>query len=101
MLVRGQGNATLPKSALSDHMAESEIRERIVELLGDHPEGMTILGIAQALELNRNTVTKYIYELSGAGILVQRRVGSAKLCFIPNPHTAKDAIRSMKTLAGM
>jgi len=77
-------------------MAENEIRERMVELLEAHPEGMTILGIAQALELNRNTVTKYIYELSGAGIIVQRKVGSAKLCFVPKPSAARAAIKSMK-----
>jgi len=77
-------------------MAENEIRERMVELLEAHPEGMTILGIAQALELNRNTITKYVYELSGAGIIVQRKVGSAKLCFVPKPSAAKTAIKNMK-----
>ena len=27
-------------------------------------------------------ITKYIYELSGAGIIVQRKIGTAKLCFL-------------------
>ncbi|MFH1623058.1 MAG: hypothetical protein ABIA12_00860, partial [Candidatus Aenigmatarchaeota archaeon] len=77
-------------------MAENYIRERMVELLEAHPEGMTILGVAQALKLNRNTVTKYVYELSGAGVVVQRKIGSAKLCFVPKPHAAKAAIKNMK-----
>ncbi|MEK6909940.1 MAG: HTH domain-containing protein [Candidatus Aenigmatarchaeota archaeon] len=69
----------LTKSA---HSMENNFRERIVELLKSKPDGLTILDIANSLEANRNTITKYIYELSGSGIITQRKIGVAKLCFL-------------------
>ncbi len=60
---------------------ENNFREMVIELLKSHPDGLTILEIANSLKANRNTITKYIYELSGAGIISQRKVGTAKLCF--------------------
>jgi hypothetical protein len=78
------------------NMVENDIRERMVDLMEAHPEGMTILSIAEGLKINRNTVTKYIYELSGAGIIIQRKVGSAKLCFLAKPQTAKAMIKARK-----
>lgn len=61
---------------------ENGFRERIIELLKSRPDGLTILDIASSLSANRNTITKYIYELYGAGIIVQRKIGAAKLCFL-------------------
>ena len=66
----------------SAHTMENNFRERIVELLKSRPDGLTILDIANSLDANRNTITKYVYELSGAGIIVQRKVGAAKLCLL-------------------
>lgn len=63
-------------------MVDSKIRERVVETLKKHPEGLTILDISKILGTNRNTVTKYIYELSGAGLIEHRKIGTAKLCFL-------------------
>jgi len=77
-------------------MTENDVRERMVDLLEAHREGMTILSIAAALKVNRNTVTKYIYELSGAGIIAQRQIGSAKLCFLAKPHAAKAMLKARK-----
>lgn len=61
---------------------ENNFRERIIELLKSRPEGLTILDISNSLNANRNTITKYIYELFGAEIVTQRKVGAAKLCFL-------------------
>lgn len=61
---------------------ENDFRDRIVDLLTKAPHGLTILEIANALDTNRNTITKYIYELSGAGVIIQRKVSTAKLCFL-------------------
>lgn len=61
---------------------ENNFRERIIGLLRSKPDGLTILDIANSLEANRNTITKYIYELSGSGIITQRKIGVAKLCFL-------------------
>jgi len=63
-------------------MPENNLRERIVDILREHKEGLTILDISKRLDTNRNTVTKYIYELSGAGIIQHRNIGTAKLCFL-------------------
>ncbi|MBI2547601.1 MAG: hypothetical protein HYW23_04120 [Candidatus Aenigmarchaeota archaeon] len=59
---------------------KNNFRERILELLKSRPDGLTILDISIQLRANRNTITKYIYELSGAGVINQRRIGVAKLC---------------------
>ena len=61
---------------------ENNFRERIIDLLKSKTDGLTILDVANSLDANRSTITKYIYELSGAGIIVQRKIGTAKLCFI-------------------
>ena len=66
----------------SAYNMKNNFREKILSLLGTHPSGLTILDIANSLEANRSTITKYIYELSGAKIIVQRKIGSAKLCFL-------------------
>lgn len=63
-------------------MVENRIRERIIEVLKKNQEGLTIIEISKILGVNRATVTKYIYELFGSGIISQRKVGSAKLCFL-------------------
>jgi predicted transcriptional regulator len=63
-------------------MAENKIREGIIETLKKNPQGLTILDISKILEVNRNTVTKYIYELSGASVIEHRKIGTAKLCFL-------------------
>ncbi len=70
---------------------ENNFRERIIELLKSKPDGLTILDISNSLDANRNTITKYIYELSGSGTIVQRKIGAAKLCFL-----AKNVKRGVK-----
>jgi Mn-dependent DtxR family transcriptional regulator len=63
-------------------MVENNIRERIIEILKKNTEGLTILDISRILGVNRGTVTKYIYELSGANLITHRKIGTAKLCFL-------------------
>ena len=63
-----------------------DIKERIVELLKKHPEGLTIKEIANFLNLHRQTVTKYILELKGAGIVIRKRVGSATLHYLKEKY---------------
>jgi len=59
-----------------------DFRGRITSLLYKNPQGLTILEIANSLNTHRNTITKYIYELSGAGVIIQRKISTAKLCFL-------------------
>jgi DNA-binding IclR family transcriptional regulator len=63
-------------------MANNNLREEILKTLSKHPEGLTIMEIAEKLGKHRHTITKYIYELTGAGQIKQREIGSAKLCYL-------------------
>jgi len=59
-----------------------KLKDKIIDTLEKHPEGLTILDISRILGVNRATVTKYVYELSGASLITHRKIGSAKLCFL-------------------
>jgi DNA-binding IclR family transcriptional regulator len=59
---------------------ETEARRRIIEILKDHPEGLTLLDIARIIGMNRVTVSKYVYGLVSEGIIQLRTIGPAKLC---------------------
>jgi len=63
-------------------MSSEDPRKSILEVLRKHPEGLTLLSLAKFSGLHRHTVTKYVHELLGAGIIFQRSVGVAKLCYL-------------------
>ncbi|NIM46745.1 MAG: hypothetical protein GTN40_01135 [Candidatus Aenigmarchaeota archaeon] len=63
-------------------MNSADPRKSILEVLREHPEGLTLLSLAKFSGLHRHTVTKYVHELLGAGIIFQRSVGVAKLCYL-------------------
>jgi len=63
-------------------MDSADPRKSILEVLRKHPEGLTLLSLAKFSGLHRHTVTKYVHELLGAGIIFQRSVGVAKLCYL-------------------
>jgi len=63
-------------------MTENNFRERIIDKLKQHPEGLTILNIASDTGINRITVSKYIFGLTSEGLILQRKVGTAKLCYL-------------------
>ncbi len=63
-------------------MEENDFREKIIEDLKEHPEGLTLLNIAENTGINRITVSKYIFGMVSGGLVFQRRVGPAKLCFL-------------------
>jgi DNA-binding IclR family transcriptional regulator len=62
-------------------MPENEMPEMIMEALETHPEGLTILGLASTAGINRLTASKYVLVLAAEGLIFQRKVGSAKLCY--------------------
>lgn len=63
-------------------LVHKNYRERIIKLLKEHPEGLTTVEIARMLGSHRHTITKYIYQLIGEDLIHQRKVGSAKLCYL-------------------
>jgi uncharacterized repeat protein (TIGR01451 family) len=63
-------------------MAGQDPRKLIIDSLRKHPEGLTITSIASLTGLHRHTSTKYIHELIGAGVVRQRQIGPARLCYL-------------------
>jgi len=61
----------------------------IIDTIGEHPEGLTFTSLAEHVGLHRHTITKYIYELMGAGVIEQRNVGMAKLCYLRGDYAQK------------
>jgi len=61
---------------------EKEMREKIVKILGEHPEGLTIEDLSQMIKAHRQTITKYIFELTGSGTVLRRWVGPASLHYL-------------------
>jgi len=59
-----------------------QILRETVSLLKKHPEGLTIKEISDMMGLHRQTITKYIMWLAGAGLIIRRRIGSATLHYL-------------------
>jgi predicted transcriptional regulator len=66
------------------------IDNEIVSILKKHPEGLSITEISKFLMMHRHTITKYIYQLIGAGIVCQRKIGPVRLCYL-NKVLGKDS----------
>ena len=64
-----------------DDTSES-VENRIIELLKEHPEGITITELSNLLRLHRQTATKYLFGLKGANMIRTREVGPAKLLYL-------------------
>lgn len=63
-------------------MKENNVRERIINILKEHSEGLTILDISDISGVSRITVSKYIYWFMIENLIYQRRIGTAKLCYL-------------------
>ncbi|MFH0896868.1 MAG: NEW3 domain-containing protein [Candidatus Bathyarchaeota archaeon] len=74
-------------------MSQENPKNLLIDILKQHPEGLTISSIAEKSGLHRHTSRKYINELIGAGNVAQRCVGAAKLCYLNSdssePRTQK------------
>lgn len=63
-------------------MKREQIKKEIIETLKNHPGGLTLTELTEIIKANKITITKYVYELVGEGIVKIRKVGSAKLCYL-------------------
>ena len=70
-------------------MKKNGIREKIIKILKKHPEGLTTVDIAKEIGMTRHSVTKYIYQLLGEGLIFQREIGTAKLCYLKGRKYAR------------
>ena len=67
----------------------NNVKELVIEILKEHPEGLTAVEISKYIDMTRHTVTKYIYQLLGERMIYQREVGTAKLCYLREKHGKK------------
>ena len=74
-------------------MARKNTKEKIIKTLSKHPEGLTFAQISRDIGMHRNTVTKYIYELSGANIIQVRDLGTLKLCYLSDSKAGTNVVK--------
>jgi len=70
------------------------IKDKIVKIIETHPEGLSIKELSNLLGVHRQTVTKYVLELKGAGVIHRRRIGSATLHYTKENY--KNGIKWIK-----
>lgn len=75
-------------------MARKNTKDKIVKVLSEHPEGLTFAQISREIGMHRNTVTKYIYELSGAGAIQIRDLGTLKLCYLTQSKAGSNVVKN-------
>jgi len=59
-----------------------EIKRKTLEILRDHPEGLTIEDLSRFIKAHRQTITKYVLELKGADVIFRRRIGAVTLHYL-------------------
>jgi len=64
------------------------LKKRIIEILKEHPEGLTIQELSKITGAHRQTVTKYVLWLEGAGIVFRRRIGAVTLQYLKKQFEA-------------
>jgi len=68
------------------------IKEKIIEILEEHPEGLTIHDLSEIIGAHRQTITKYILVLEGMGVIYRRRVGSATLHYLRKKYSGESEV---------
>jgi DNA-binding transcriptional ArsR family regulator len=57
-------------------------KKKLLVLAGKHPEGLTIEDLSKMMGAHRQTVSKYLLWLEGAGFIYMRRIGAVTLCYL-------------------
>jgi DNA-binding transcriptional ArsR family regulator len=65
------------------------VKRITLSILKNHPEGLTIRSLSEIIGMHRQTITKYILELKGSGIVYRRKVGSATLHYLRKNYNGK------------
>ncbi len=61
---------------------ESEIRQKLVEILQDSKTGLSGVEISEKLGINRMTMTKYLNVFAAEGLVQQKNIGNVNLWFV-------------------
>lgn len=56
-----------------------EIKNKVIETLRNHEEGMSSIELADAIHVNRMTITKYLNILSVIGLIKRKKIGSINI----------------------
>jgi DeoR/GlpR family transcriptional regulator of sugar metabolism len=72
------------------------IKKKIIKTVESHPEGLTIQDLSKILRTHRQTITKYILFLEGAGTIHRRRIGSATLHYTKKQYEKYHTIRNRR-----
>jgi predicted transcriptional regulator len=59
-----------------------KIREKLIDVLSQSRTGLTGIEIAEKLDINRVTISKYLKVFAGEGLIRQKNMGSVNLWFI-------------------
>ena len=65
------------------------LKQITLSILKSHPEGLTIHSLSNIMRMHRQTITKYLLELKGSGIVYRRKVGSATLHYLKEHYNGK------------
>jgi hypothetical protein len=69
-------------TATNGKSKKGNVRERIIKILKEHPEGLTTVDISKYIGMTRHSIAKYVYQLLGEGLIYQKNVGASKLCYL-------------------
>ena len=56
-----------------------EIKNKVIETLANQEEGMSSIELADAIHVNRMTITKYLNILSAIGLIKKKKIGSINI----------------------
>ena len=68
------------------------IKKKIIKILKNHPEGLTIKDLSEIIGAHRQTITKYVLVLEATGVIYRRRVGSATLHYLREKYSGDSEV---------
>jgi len=72
-----------------------KLKRKIVQILREHPEGLTIQDLSEIMKMHRQTVTKYVLWLVGEGVIHRRRIGAVTLHYLKEKFVQKISERKI------
>ena len=51
-------------------MKKNNVRDRVIKVLKNHPEGLITVEIAEKIGMTRQSIAKYVYQLLEEGMMV-------------------------------
>lgn len=67
------------------------IKSKILGILEEHTEGLSISDVAKISHFHRHTITKYMHELIGAAMVHQRDLGTIKLHYLTKDYNPPES----------